>query len=206
MVVPRRSADPECPALELDAFGRSLGQSAAHFGAGVLVRDDKRVYVTATSSEGRLETAEAIEAYVGAMEKELAGLGKSRVHGIEPSARYDIVRANGHHAVRYMVEVEAAAPEPAVTFLGYAFPGERHIVTVMFLAVGDHATELSVVDGLVVGASLPQRETPGFGEPRRNQIARALGALAGSVFPFVLAGAIAVAIILWRRRRARAAK
>jgi hypothetical protein len=207
MAFPKRSADPECAGLPLDALGPSVGKSAAPFGAGVIVRDDKLVYVTGTSSEGRLETKEDIEAYIGAMEAEMARQGKARVHGAEPSARYDVVRVNGFRAVRYVVELETAAPESVpVTAFGYAFPGERHTVTVLFLAVDDDASELSVVDGLMVGAALSQPATPGFGEPRRNQIARAVGALVGSLFPFFITGAIAVALILWKRRRARAAK
>jgi hypothetical protein len=207
IVIPERAADPFCAALQLGVLEQFFTAEARPFGAGAIVREGKLVYVTAASTEGTMDTAEAIEAYVGATEVAMRRLGKVQVRGVEPSVRYDIIRNDRRHAVRYVVDLELAGPQPVpMRFINYAFPGERHIVSVSFFAVGADVSELGPADALAVAATLPQRTVVGFGEPRRNQTARAFGALVGSLLPFAAAAGIAVAIIVWRRRRARGAK
>ena len=201
-VSPRPSTDPTCKELELGRLDEALGRGAGGFGAATLVHEGRLVHIRATSGAGRLETAENIRAYVTGVEAALAPLGKTRVYGSEPSARYDLVRIHGLDAARFFVDVEVAGPPPVrLRFVEHAFPSGGRTVGLSFYAAGDDASDLPLANGLLGGITLPQPKVLGFGEPHSVQLPRRIGAAIGSfIVPLVIAG-IVLAIILWRRRR-----
>jgi hypothetical protein len=206
VVLPKGPSDAACDGLDVEAMRAAVGDAKEPPFGFVLVRfDDRTLMVTLLKLDVRTVSAESIQRTTDGAEDGMRAAAQGlplRVHGDEPTARYDLLEVNGANVARYAIDLDVPPTHPKYPMsrtLSYLVAARDLTYNVSVTGDLGHADDVRALgDAIMKTLRVPPYKNADFGRTRDYARGRLMGSLLGTLIG--VAGMVGLLILLWRHR------